>query len=118
MKLRGGACIDTPTTHESIENLNAISKEIINLTQTVGFSDIDNPDIIGYFNLEAKSAVFELINLSNQSGEDKENSQISLAKLSEAFDCIKKAMQIFEEIDKDEERVVSIKRTVNSSLKH
>ena len=45
------------------------------------------------------------------------NSQIPLAMLPTAFNRISQTVNIFDEIEKDEERVESAKRKVNSSFR-
>lgn len=112
-------------------NLNDINTEIVRLAHTLGFSDIEDSDVVEHLNLEdeplTNSELFELTNLSNQHGIEEEtsdietcgeDSEIPLTKLSEALASVNKAMQILEEFDKDDERVDSTKKSINASLKY
>ncbi|XP_050324494.1 tigger transposable element-derived protein 1-like [Bactrocera neohumeralis] len=115
----------------SEENSNDLNIELINLAQTVGFTDVDESDLIDILetgdepltNAEAL-ALTDTPNkddnlLKNSMVEnERERSQFPISKLSEAFNHIQKAINIFEKFDKDEERVISTRNSINNSLQH
>ena len=113
------------------ENLTNINTEILRMAHTLGFSDIEDSDVVDHLNLEdeplTNSELFALTNLPNQNDIEEESSdietceedcQIPLSKLSEAFGNVNKAIQIFEQFDKNYERVESTKKSMNASLNY
>lgn len=107
------------------DNLNDVSAEILNMADYIVFSDVEESDIIDFVNFRdeplSNFELFELIEQDTVSTEKvtdvescEENREMPLNKITEAFEDIDKAINIFEECDYDEERVESTRRLLGS----
>lgn len=124
-KLWPQVTVESINNSEEIDGVSQTTKEIVNLTHQVGFTDVDEEDVSALLQEEDDLSNEDLLSMEDEncvevSEEDEEPECVKVLTgkgMSEAFQMINNALSYFENNDPDETRSGKVKREVEHVIK-